>query len=153
MIQINQRKRRTNRHGAAVVEAALMLPLLVLTTFGSVDVAQYINAAQIVSNSSREGARVTSRNGTANISEVKSAVLAYLADAFPQLNEVDLEQAVSISILNAGNGNTAIENGDLNTVVSGDPLVVTVNFDFTSIRWLAGPLYQNLSTATYCRRE
>lgn len=151
--RLKKPKSQKRQTGAAVVEAAFMLPLLLITTFGAIDVAQYINAAQVVSNSSREGARISSRNGTEHTDEVRDVVLNYLADAFPHLSPNELEESVAISVQQSGQGANEIPNGDLTLVTSGDPLVVTVDFDFDAVRWLGGFAYFDLTTGTHCRRE
>ena len=144
---------KTSRSGAAVVEAALMLPLMVIFTFGSVDIAQYINRAQVVSNSSREAARVASRSDTTNTSEIREVVLDYFRDAFPRLGKEELEESVNIWIKKTGESNYQTINGDLGSIESGDPILVEVEFDYECIRWLTGPTYKSLETKTYCRRE
>src|SRR5580658_255563 len=50
------RGRRARRAGAAAVEFALILPLLVLLVFGCVDLGRSIGAYIIVSNAARVGA-------------------------------------------------------------------------------------------------
>ncbi len=147
------RKSTGSRRGAAVVETALMLPLLIITTFGAIDIAQYINAAQVISNASREGARITTRNSTESTIDVENAIQEYLAGTFPRLDKSELGRAVEIDVRRTGEFNDQISGGNLNSIESGDLLVVTVEFDFESVRWLPGPAYSKLSTKTYCRRE
>ncbi len=48
--------KRQRRSGAAAVEFALVAPLLVLITFGSIDIGGLLQVSQLVSNASREGA-------------------------------------------------------------------------------------------------
>jgi Flp pilus assembly protein TadG len=142
------------RKGAAVVEAALLLPMLIAVTFGAVDVAQYINLSQIVSNASREGALVASDFDTLTLQEVEDAVTDYLHDCHPRLSPADLAAAVTIEVQDADN--QAIAPMDLASVPAGDPLLVRVAFDFSAIRWLTGPDYwdDNIKTSqTFCRRE
>lgn len=147
--------RRSIRSGAAAVEAALMLPLLVLTTFGSIDVAQYINTGQVVSNASRVGARVAVRNQTTSEESVRSAIVAYLKESYPRMDEGVLTESLSISVSQYGVEES--ESGSANSlssVESGSTLNVLVEFDFESIRWLPGPrIFSKLSNANYCRRE
>ncbi|MFT7633806.1 MAG: Flp pilus assembly protein TadG [Mariniblastus sp.] len=149
------KKRHSFRGGAAAVEAALMLPLLVLTTFGSIDVAQYINTGQVVSNASRVGARVAIRNQTTSEESVRSAVVAYLKETYPRMDESALTEALSITVRQHGvqESDSAALNS-LSSVESGSTLNVLVEFEFESIRWLPGPrLFNKLSNNNYCRRE
>jgi Flp pilus assembly protein TadG len=52
------RHRTADRSGAAAVEFALVLPLLVLILFGIVEFAAAWHARQLITNAAREGARV-----------------------------------------------------------------------------------------------
>jgi Flp pilus assembly protein TadG len=52
------RHRTSDRSGAAAVEFALVLPLLVLILFGIVEFAAAWHARQLITNAAREGARV-----------------------------------------------------------------------------------------------
>ena len=167
------------RRGVAAVEAALMLPLLVVVTFGSIDLAQYINLGQVVCNASREGARIASRNDVTSVNEVETAIIQYMANSIPHLSASELASAVKIRISNSGgeenndeyedyssmgngefisynndqNSDSDANNGNLGNINSGDPIVIEVNFDFNSIRWLWGLTFTNPTTTTVCRRD
>jgi Flp pilus assembly protein TadG len=137
------------------LEAALVTPLLVLILFGAIDIGQYVNVAQSVSNASREGARVAARNGTTTVTEVRNAILNYFSQTFPTLNAAQLSSAVTTSVTNESTG-VAITDDDLTTIASGDPLSVTVSLDFSAVRWIPGLDYWSLSnklTTTVVRRE
>jgi Flp pilus assembly protein TadG len=54
---------RPDRSGAAAVEFAIVLPLLVLLVFGCVDLGRSIGAYTIVSNSARVGAEYGATHG------------------------------------------------------------------------------------------
>lgn len=113
----NQTRPAFNRRGAAAVEAGLVLPILIILTLGAVDLAQYINLSQLVTNASREGARLVSRNGSASSQEVEDAVRSYLADCFPQVPTAKISKATTITIRDKDN--QPIANGDLTTIESG----------------------------------
>jgi Flp pilus assembly protein TadG len=57
------RGRQANREGAAAVEFAIILPLLVLLVFGCVDMGRSIGAYIIVSNAARVGAEYGATHG------------------------------------------------------------------------------------------
>lgn len=130
--RVNRRKHE--RTGGAVVEAALVLPVLIVLTLGVIDIAQYISLAQVVCNASRESARVASRAETDSISEIEAAAKQYFADLFPQLSSETLDAAIQIVVSDTA-GNTIT---DLSAVESGTQLSAYLKFDFQTIRWLDG---------------
>ncbi len=147
-------RRRCQRRGTAAIESALIAPVLVIILLGAIDIGQYVNVAQSVSNASREGARLACRNGTLTVSQVEQAVLDYLGDTFPHVADDDLRNACVIEIRDESTG--AVISSDLTTLDSGAPLSVTVDFDFNVVRWLPGFDYwsgQYKLTKTVSRRE
>jgi Flp pilus assembly protein TadG len=72
--------RKKQRSAVAAVECAIVLPLLTLLVLGAIDVGQFANVYQKVSDASREGARAAARYGTETTSQVKSTVMSYLAE-------------------------------------------------------------------------
>lgn len=153
-MQRQKRHRTRNRFGAAAVEAAIVLPIIILTLVGGVDVAQYINLGQLVSNASREGANVACRESTTSVSEVELAVQRYFEDWFPSDSENGFGDALEVTVRTVNDHH--IPSGDLTQIDSGDFLRVEVSFDFSSIRWFSGPDYWNSNeqeVTTYCRRQ
>lgn len=185
---------RKKRLGAAAIETALMLPVLVIVTLGAIDIAQYINLAQMVTNASREGGKMASSGDT--VQEVEDRVIDYLSECMPQLTRDELEAATTIELAalsdlatsssdegtggtnngNNGNGNngngygnssddddsnsgsstTTNFNGNLSSIYSGEPVSVSVSFDFSAVRWFEGPNYWNGNTTnstTVTRRQ
>jgi Flp pilus assembly protein TadG len=141
------------RCGTAAVEAAIILPLLIITSIGGVDVAQYINLGQVVSNASREAASVASRNSTSSVEEVQEAVENYFKNWFPADEATGFGNALTVTITREDSA--SIPSGDLTRIESGEFLQVDVSFDFSSIRWFHGPNYWNDNvqiTTTHCRR-
>ena len=144
-----------HRRGLVAVEAALVLPLLILVTFGAIDLAQYINMSQVLSNASREGARIATRHSTGTVKEIEDTILNYLSDAMPQLSDEQVADAVKIEIKSL-KGHGEILKGAMTAIDSGDPISVYVEFDFTAIRWIGGLAYwggDSKHTLTICRRE
>lgn len=151
-------KRKTNRRGASVVETAILLPFLMIVTFGAIDVAQYINTGQVISNTSREGARIASRFETKTVSEIESAAKTYLLETIPGLSDENFEKHVKIEVAEvqlSQNSATkkSIPQGDLSRIESGSALSIQVEMDFAAIRWLPGFDYKPFKTDTICRRE
>ena len=144
----------TMRRGAAAVEAAFILPLLFLLSFGAVDIAQYINLAQLVSNASREAANLASHDGTETVKAVEIGVADFVSQNFPRLSSAELSDALQVDVFTENN--QPIPEGTLSSVTAGETLIVRVQFDFSAIRWINGPGYWNNNvneSTTFCRRE
>lgn len=143
-----------NRRAAAALEFALVAPILTVLLLGAIDVGQFANVGQAVSNASREGARVAAREDTLNVSEVESAVSGYLANSFPNVPTATLDAAVEVNVTDGGGG--AVWGGDLTTISTGSPLSVEVVVQFDCLRWLdvTGLMDgRTLRTTTVMRRE
>lgn len=118
--------RGQQRRGTAVVECALTVPLLLLVVFGSIDVGQFINVAQAVSNASRVGARVASRNDCVSVDTVKNEVKDYLlANGIPK-------KSITVNLLNSSG--TELSGNALGSVPSGSAVSVNVSVKFSAIR-------------------
>ncbi len=145
---------QAKRRGAVTVEAAIMLPLLMLITLGSTDFSQYINAAQLVSNASRVGARIASRDQTSSVSAVETAIRNYFYNSYPQVAPETLDTAIIVSTTRPDG--SPINNDDLLTVQSGQQISVRVVFDFDKVRWIKGLDYWGSSVneaTTITRRD
>ena len=70
-------RRRRRRKGQALVEFALVLPVLVIVLLGVVEVGRAWMVKQLVTNASREGAR-EGILPTSTVADVTSTVTAYL---------------------------------------------------------------------------
>src|SRR5262245_39059290 len=73
-------RRFTPRRGAALVELALLLPLVLTLLLGVWEVGRMIEVQQAVSNAAREGGRQAA-TGTRTVSQVQQAVLNCLANS------------------------------------------------------------------------
>jgi Flp pilus assembly protein TadG len=138
----------------AAVEFALIAPLMVAVVMGTIDVGQFVNVGQLVSNVSREGARMASRNGTATVAEVETTVRNYIANSFPNLSDSEVAAATQVTVLDSNS--STISGGDLTTISSGSSISVQVVFNFDAVRWVRGVDYmdgQSLRVTTVMRRE
>jgi Flp pilus assembly protein TadG len=146
--------RRCDRRGAALVECAIVLPLLILITLGAIDAGQYVNVGQVVTDASREGARRASRNTVLDESDVESAVQDYFADAFPGVAEADLNAGLTVNVFNSAG--SPVTTGDLTAINSGDAFSVQVTFEFDTVQWIGAiPMFsgQSVQTTTQMRRN
>lgn len=129
-----------------------MLPILIVITFGSIDLAQYINTNQLIANASREGSRFAVRTDTMSSEDVIAKVKTYMSDALPQLSQDSLASALEVTV-SQGAGGTAVSGSQLATVSEGTRIDVEVDFDFSYIRWLPGTPYQRVKVRTTGRRQ
>lgn len=77
---MNTKRKRFVRRGAAVVEAAVVAPLMILAMFGMIEVGYAFMIKQTVTLAAREGARAAALPG-GNMSDVTAAVDASMAAA------------------------------------------------------------------------
>jgi Flp pilus assembly protein TadG len=110
---------RRNERGAAILEMALTLPLMLFLSIGMVEFGRAYQTWQVLTNAAREGARIAVLPGTDDAS-VTTRVLTYLADG--QITNS------STAIVNITRNNTiAIGTG------TATASRVTVNYPFTFI--------------------
>lgn len=85
-----RKRRQGSEHGAAAVEFALIVPVLLLIVLGALDWGYFFFVQQVVTNAAREAARVGSLTpydpanpaaDTASQLEAEDAATAYLARA------------------------------------------------------------------------
>jgi len=129
---------RRNRKGVAAVEFAVVAPVLFLMILGMIELGRAIMVQQVLTNASREGARVAVLDGTAG-TEVHNAVDSYLGRA---------------SITGAS---VTVDPTEPSTAGYGAPVTVTVQIPFSQVSWLPSPIFlgggKNLTATTVMRRE
>ncbi|MFH1301301.1 MAG: TadE/TadG family type IV pilus assembly protein [Planctomycetota bacterium] len=155
-------KRSADRKGVAAVEFALLSPLLVLITMGTIDTGQFVNMSQLVNDASCEGTRHASQNTTLTQAEVRAVVVNYFSDQFPGVSASSLDSALTVNVFTASTETfvagdlTVVASGDLKKISSGYPVGVQVIFRYDTIRWLSGFPGLNgktIETTTVMRRE
>lgn len=137
-------RHRDSRAGAAAVECALVSPLLVLLILGAVDVGQYANVYQKVSDASRVGARFAVQHDTSTTSEVETEVRNYLEEVSPDSAAAALASAAQITV--SDENGSPIAGGDLSTISSGSLVSVQVTLQYDPVRWISG--FEGLDGAT-----
>jgi Flp pilus assembly protein TadG len=129
-------RRDAMRRGSAVVEAALILPILLTMMLGVWEVGRMIQISQILDNAAREGARLAAGgyvNGTAvTTAQVQTAVQNYMTAAGLPAAAVSGAQ-ITLTCLATTPWTDPYEAQPL------DPYTVTVTIPagaaFNSLRW------------------
>ena len=134
------RRCRIKRQGAAAVEFALVAPIFFLMIFGIIEVGRAIMVQQVITNASREGARIAvldSPTPTAGL--VAGTVETYLQNA------------------GIPGGTVTIDPAEPTTAGYGQPVTVTVGVPFSAVSWLPSAMFisenTNLTASTVMRRE
>ena len=76
----------TNARGVAALELAIILPLLCMMVFGIIDIGRLVDARLVVTDLSREGANLSSRDINPGTGSELTDVLAYLQGSSSPLN-------------------------------------------------------------------
>jgi Flp pilus assembly protein TadG len=125
---------RRYRRGAAVVEFAFVAPLFVMLVFGMIEFGRLVMVQQLLTNATREGARLGVLSETTD-TDVKTKVVSYLGSS-------------SITIATS---NVIVSYPD-----SGEAVAVTVSVPFNQVSWLPSPMFLSgytLSAGSTMRRE
>lgn len=117
-------KKINNKKGQALLEMALVLPIILLLIFGIIEFGRIYNAYLIINNASREGARHAAVGGSydeirSEINEITST-LGTVEITFTPSNENEREQ--------------------------GEDVVVMVRHSISLITPIIGPLISNSNT-------
>lgn len=125
------------------MEFAIVAPLFFLLIFGMIEFGRVIMVQQVLTNASREGARLAVLDNS-TIASVTSAVTGYLSAAGLS--------GGSIAVLNSS-GSPA----EPSTMSSGDPITVKVSIPFSNVSLLSTPWFfkadATLQASTVMRRE
>ena len=131
---------RRHRRGAAVVEFALVLPIFFLMVFGMIEFGRLVMVRQVLTNASREGARIGVLDG-ATADEVESVVEGYLTSASIPFTAGTIMTVTPSPPSSAG---------------YGESVTVTVTVPFSDVSWLPSPMYlgsTDVIATTVMRRE
>jgi Flp pilus assembly protein TadG len=123
-----------NRRGVAIVEFAVVLPLLLTLLVGTWEVGRLAEARQVLEQAAGVGGRLAS-TGTYKNTEVQQAVVRYLQSAgLPTTN-------VTVAISNLTN-----PSFDAKNAVQMDKFRLTVTMPFQDVRWSATTLVVSSAT-------
>ena len=128
---------RRARLGAAVVEFAFVAPLLIMLTFGMIELGRVVMVKQLLINASREGARL--------------AILP-ASTAEEVIDHVETE--LSNSAINGVS--VTLTPPSLASAPAGSAVTVAVSINASSVSWIPKPLFifsQTIDATTTMRRE
>ena len=118
-MDMKRRRRKVSRRGAAAVEVALVLPVLLLVTFGAIRYGWFFLKLQQITNAARYGARVAIRADASNqdvLDAISTLLGAYGA------NILDANEALPVTFMVNG-----VSSGDITPATDmGDSITVTI---------------------------
>ena len=133
---------RQCRRGAAAVEFAIVAPVFFLMILGMIEIGRGVMVQQIITNASREGARVAVLAG-ATTAEVETRVQDILTSA--------TVNGATVQVLDEDGNPTNPAD-----VAFGDVINVTVSVPFDQVSWLPASKYlagKSLTASTIMRGE
>lgn len=140
---------KKRRRGAALVEAAVVLPLFLLIVLGIIEFGRAMMVTQLITNGAREGARRSVLDGSTN-AIVEAHVKSFLSGA-ASVTDADITVEVTLTP-DVGNTTTGNEVGD---AMPGDMVNVVVSIPYDKVSYLAGGFLSGkmLSAKTSMRHE
>jgi len=139
MHKITRPRGRRARAGAAAVEFAVTLPLLVTVMTGLWEVGRVVEVQQILNNAAREAARQAATGQLTN-AQVQAVALSYLKFGLNDLNGTMTANAVAtVTDLTA-------PGTDASMATSLDQLQVVLTVPFANVRWVNINLVTTAST-------
>jgi Flp pilus assembly protein TadG len=115
----------------------VVVPLFFLLIFGMIEFGRMVMIQQVITNASREGARIAVLDGTTT-GEVVTAVENYMQNA------------------SVPGATVAVDPDPPNLAGYGEPVTVVVSIPFNQVSWLPSPMFlggKTLSATTVMRRE
>ncbi|MGA2061629.1 MAG: TadE/TadG family type IV pilus assembly protein [Thermoguttaceae bacterium] len=142
---------RRQRRGAAAVEFAIVAPVFFLLVFGMIEYGRMVMVQQVLTNASREGARVgvlDPPTGQTSLPIVTSTVNNYLTSA--GISGATLTAYISTD------GGVTWKVADPSTAIYNQAVKISVSVPFSNVSWLPTPIWlggKTLSASSVMRRE
>ena len=137
-----------DQNGGAVVEFAIILPLLIVLLFGSVEFGLLLYNKQIITSACREGARagIVSRTPGLSNDAIEDEVIKYGKAYLVTFGSDTLEKA-DIDLLTINNNSTTFNPATDRCTSFGCDLKVVVTYDYDFLVLSAfGPITLNAKT-------
>lgn len=119
------------------MEFAVVAPVFFLLVFGMIEYGRMVMVQQVITNASREGARIAVLDGSTT-ADVTGATESFLHSA--SINGADV----------------VVTPSPPSSAVYGAPVTVAVSVGFNQVSWLPTPMFlggRTLSATTVMRRE
>lgn len=144
-----QQRQFTKRRGAVMVEMALVLPIFFTVVLGIIEFGRAMMVGNLVTNATREGARLAILDGTTN-TEVTDAVKTFLASA-ATLNAND----VTVTITTQAAAGNPDPGGNVANCKPRDLITVQVQVPFNKVAYVPGKYLagKNLKGSSSMRHE
>ncbi len=117
---LRKRRERTRpERGAAIVEMALLLPILLMLVLGVFELGAVFKSYLTTSNAAREGTRLLSARGTDELADCLAVVKA--VEALTLANNLDDLEYIEIFEARPSDGSDVPGTVNRNTYAAGDP--------------------------------
>jgi Flp pilus assembly protein TadG len=126
---VTQNLRRGRDRGAAAVEFALVVPVLITLIFGSLEFGLYFQARTMVENAAREGVRTASLVGSADGAPAQQEVRDAATHALSAVPGIVNPPIVNVTC-------TPVGSCVIGTATSGSVATVTVTVQYTGVTGL-----------------
>lgn len=148
-MKIIRSKQQASRNGAALVEAAMVLPIFFLAIVGIVEFGRGMMVSQMVTNASREGARQAVLDGSTNAA-IRTYIETKLSGA---LNVAPADVDIQITITPDPSNSTT--GHELANAQPYDLATINVSVPFDKVSFFAGGFMQgkHLKAETTMRHE
>lgn len=138
-------KSNQQRRGAAIIEMAVCLPILMVFVLGIIEFGQGYLAKHLLANACRMGARMAIVDGATNAA-VETKVKQFFADSLrgdPENVVVTFEVAKT----------DGTDGTDISSATTGDICTVTASITFDSVALISGGFLNGLSLQSECTME
>jgi Flp pilus assembly protein TadG len=138
MLRIINRNRSTprrRRHGNAVLEAALVMPVLLYLVLGAMQFGYYFFIKNTLQGAAREGCRAGIVSGTNGNTDVTTAVAQYLKAAGLQTSATTVDTTKFTLKIESPQGTSTTAS----TLTAGSPLYVTIQATWQNVGILMLP--------------
>jgi Flp pilus assembly protein TadG len=129
-------RRRGGRGGSTVLQTVVVMQVLLLVFFGSIEFGQYLYVKMAFQAAARDAARAASL-ATATEASVQAVATTTLAQANVTFNS-GWFQAYDVS----SDGSTVTAVSDLSTIPSGDRVKIVISTTYDQVPNAFRPLYQ-----------